>query len=869
MVGESVSHYRVLSKLGGGGMGVVYEAEDTRLKRRVALKFLPEDTSSAQALARFRREAEAASALNHPSICTIYDIGEHAGRPFIVMEKLEGTTLSSAIAGEPQPVDRILHVGVQIADALAGAHAAGIIHRDVKPANIFITSRGDAKLLDFGLARLESHERLIGTDSEVTEALTAPGITMGTIGYMSPEQARGERVDARSDIFSLGAVLYEMATGRPPFTGPSFPVICNAILNESPPPPSSRNHAVPPELDAVILAALEKDRDIRMQSAAELRAQLLRFTRSGTAPVAAPRPRRPPVNVVSIAIAIAFVMVAVVAGWLARTHRAPTRPTEPRIAVLPFENLGAPSDAYFADGVADEIRGKLSAIPRLVVIARASSEQYKHTNKAPRDIAADLGVSYLLTGRIQWQKTANTNRIHLSPDLVEIPSEGAAITRWQETYDENVADVFDLQSRIATHVAQALQATLGTATKRRLAEEPTTNLAAYDAYLRASTATTAGSYASTEGFRAAAAELERAVALDPSFARAWARLSIARSFLYSGGDHSPQVRDAARSAAERSLQLDPQLGEAYHALGTYYRRVTLQRDEALQALRRGIELDPSNSDLVDSYGWALLERGQVEEALVMQRRATTLDPLSDDRWYSVSFTLNILKRPRDAREAAEHALTIAPQSLDAIGQKYGSYLLEGDLPRARETVAAFNAKQPRIVTYLGRTARSWLLDPAQRDALLRKTPTDFDGNKTAWATALAAEAWLRGDRSAIERFAGEADRALATEIASAPQIPGLHTSRAITLAMLGRRVEALQEAKTAENLTAANDWTGRRSLLLARPRLAIILGDSDTAITALQELVAWKYGITAGLLRIDPTYDSLRNDPRFIALERR
>src|SRR5438309_4470694 len=360
MIGQTVSHYRIVSRLGGGGMGVVYEAEDTRLHRRVALKFLPEETvADAAALQRFRREAEAASALNHPHICTIYDIGEHDGRPFIVMEKLEGQTLATLITSKPMPLDRILTIGSEVAEALAAAHEAGIIHRDIKPANIFVTKRGDAKLLDVGLARLDAGDASATPDSATDEHLTKPGTTIGTIAYMSPEQARGEAVDARSDLFSLGAVLYEMATGVRPFRGATSTLIADAIVNGDVPPPSQINAEVPHDLDQVILSALEKDRELRVQSAGELRAALLRLRRD-TSSAKSVVPVRPKTKRVWPPIAAAAVIaIAIAAFWYTKGRHETTAGVVPKqrmmIAVLPFENMsGDAAQEYFTDGLTED-----------------------------------------------------------------------------------------------------------------------------------------------------------------------------------------------------------------------------------------------------------------------------------------------------------------------------------------------------------------------------------------------------------------------------------------------------------------------------------------------------------------------------------
>ena len=559
MIGETVSHYRILSKLGSGGMGVVYEAEDLNLGRKVALKFLPDAVMSREALERFKREAQAASALNHPHICIVYDLGEHEGKPFIAMERMQGRTLKAVMSDGPLPIDRVLELGSQLADALEAAHAAGILHRDLKPANVFVTDRGEAKLLDFGLAKVSAKvvDEVVGSEVPTAEFLTRPGSTLGTVAYMSPEQARGEGLDARSDLFSLGVALYEMATGRLPFAGKSSAEIFKGILADTPAPPTSLNPEVPPKLEEIILKALEKDRGLRYQHAAEMRAdlkRLLRDTASGRASSAGSGRVGPALpsrrGLVVVGAVVAVLALALGGVWLARRGRdaatAPTAPTHSstskRMAVLPFENLGAAEDGYFADGMTDEVRGKLAGLSGLAVIASASASQYKATTKPPEQIAKELGVGYLLVAKVRWQKSGAASRIRLTSELMEVAGGGAPTTRWQETFEADLSDVFRVQGEIATKVAQSLEVALSGTERGRLTARPTSNLAAYDAYLKGREIEKAAAGMATR--RRALAQYEQAVALDPGFALAWARLSSSHSAAFRGDSVSspPEAR---------------------------------------------------------------------------------------------------------------------------------------------------------------------------------------------------------------------------------------------------------------------------------------------------------------------------------------
>jgi len=864
MIGRTIRHYKILEELGRGGMGVVYKAQDTKLDRTVALKFLPPAlTADADAKQRFIHEARAASILDHPNICTIHEISEtDDGRIFIAMACYEGETLKEKIDRGPLKLEEAVDIASHIALGLEKAHNQGIVHRDIKPANIFLTRDGQVKIMDFGLAKSRGQTRLTKADT-----------TLGTFAYMSPEQARSENVDPRTDIWSLGVILHEMIASRLPFKGDYEQAMVYSIFNEDPEPLTSVRTGVPMELERIVGKCLQKDPSLRYQTAADFAADLrgLRRTADVTGTVTPAMPAAETSRGIGrwLWVGVTAAALALATFFLIREFvPSPEEPASDRkmLVVLPFENLGAPEDEYFADGITEEITARLAGIHRLGVIARTSAMRYKNTDKTIRQIGDELGVQYVLEGSIRWHRGAeHESRVRVTPQLIRVSD---ATHLWAHSYQKSMVDIFQVQCDIGEAVAEALDIALLEPERAALGSRPTENIDAYQAYLRGLDLGRAVDY-SKENQLLQIQMFERAVALDSTFALAYAMLSWAHSFAYFDG-HDPtfERRTLAKAAVERALELDPQLPEAHLALGYYCYYCHRDYGRALEEFAIAAKSLPNATSILVATGYIWRRQGRFEEAAENLKDAITLSPQEGGLYDELANTCKYLRRYAEAERYCNRAISLAPDQVWPYMAKADNHLLwQGDLRKARATLEAMPEKHDPSSHYYW--FQQELYQRRYDAALKRLQPAGFksyeDGSWCVPKSIYEGQVYQLMGKHELARAAFDSARVwLEAKVELRPDDHRVRSSLGIAYAALGRKDDAIREAMRALELCPiSKDALVGAWRLQGLARVYAMVEEHDAALDVIEQLLSIPSMLSVSMLRLDPIWDPLREHPRF------
>ena len=863
--------YEVIEELGKGGMGKVYRVLDNKINEEVALKLInSEIASDKKVIERFSNELKMARKVSHKNICRLYHLGEENGFNYITMEYVPGESLKSMIGMTKQlSTTTAVNIAKQICEGLTEAHRLDVIHRDLKSKNIMIDKNGNARIMDFGIG-----------DSLQAKGKTDLGTMIGSPAYMSPEQVEGKETDRRSDIYSLGVIMFEMITGRLPFNGDNPLSIALKHKTEAPPDPRDFNAQVPLEFTRVILRCMEKDKDKRFQDAKELHSELSNIEKeisSEERPI--PKKMTPVSNGVKSTftkrwiLVAALVLVIVVAGiaGLYLNKETPVLPSgQKMLVVLPLKNLGAPADEYFADGITEEITSRLAALQGLGVISRTSANRYKNANKTIREIGEELDVDYILEGAVRWDRSTGGNgRVRVTSQLIRVSDDTHL---WSERYDRIINDIFSVQTEIAEEVASQLDLTVLSPERKVLSTSPTDNLEAYDSYMRGIEHMNRGwRYSAPQEFEKAVQLFEKATELDPSFALAYANLSIIHSRTYFFGlDQTEERLNRSRAAADRALELKPALPDAHQALALYYYWGLLDYDRAAEVFENLKKSWPNFSG--ELPGYILRRQGKWEQALATLEKAFKLNPFFSQLAYEIGGAYLSMRRYEKAEEWFDRTLSINPDCLMPKLQKIGIHILsKGNIKKARALLETLS--QHPFTDYMWFTLG--MLERDYQGVLDRLASLPYDSFKEQHFyfhkdLAYASVYHAMKEMSSAKTHAESARIVLEKAMDEYSGDPRFHAALGLVYAYLGRKDDALREGNRATTLyPVTKDAALGPVYILNLAKIYSLAGEYDEAIDRLNYLLSvpnaeflWQI-ISVPSLRLDPQWDSLRNNPKF------
>jgi TolB-like protein len=864
------SAYTLERELGGGGMSRVFVATENALHRRVVVKILSPQLAQGISADRFAREIELAANLQDPHIVPVLNTGVSGTLPWFTMPYIEGESLRARLLRGPLSYPEALGILRDVAMALEYAHGRGVVHRDIKPENVLLAGR-TAVVADFGIAKALTAARTEIGGASAT--LTSVGQSLGTPAYMAPEQASGDPVDHRADIYAWGIMAWELLAGKHPFADKSTTQqIIVAHLTEKPQELAAARPGVTPPLAAFVMRCLEKQPGDRPASASAIIEVLDGMVTPGgtSASAAATRSSRR-----TMAVAAAALLALLGTGGMLLAYRGGSASAAAdgshTIAVLPFENLGDSADAYFVDGMTDAVRSKLTGLPAVEVIARASSMPYARSRKTPQEIARELGVRYLLTGTVRFAKSGGVARVQVSPALVEVGGSGAAASKWEQPFDAEMADVFKVQGAIAEQVVTAMRLVLDGGSRSSLTSSLTTVPAAYDAYLRGQAAWDGGARSDAQSLRRAIPFLEAAVELDPKFVGAWATLGRARLLLFTNSARdSGELRRSAVMAIERAFAMDSSGPEGLRARASLARAIDRDYPRSLELLERARRITPGDAGLIGEISGTLGEMGRFEEALQGYEQAARLDPRS---MRPLNSTMRVALRTRDiaaARTAGDRAEALDPTNVSVLPFRIMAELAEGNLAGARTVIARTlrNIPAERLAAHLGQFYElGWTLPPELERVLLGLDVAAFDGNHANRAIVFALQYHWRGDQAMAQVWADSAAKLYDASLRRAPNDTQIRLFLGMSLAIAGKRDQAVRDAREAlaiQGRIPGIEWSQNSAYVQnVAAQVAAVAGDRTQALEWLAEAQRKKYYATPAMLRLDPSFKSLHGDPRF------